>query len=304
MNNKTSLLDAILELQRTLVSIKIPDQAPRDPELLQAYRELEAEYNEMCEELNALETQYKELESSWVDIDLQLKKTTLKYEDSARDFEVQSAILESTRRNLENLQIEFHLKMQQADEALKRNKHDEAVQYIADLEAELGERGQELQSAHAELSDLRDLVSTMETETTRLQRQLAEAEQEIDELEAESESATLALISEVKNLESELANIKGKLDEVLYAAESETLQLREECQQAKQDSENNLRRFVQMQHTSMLLSEENVKLRATVDELNIEGDWRQTAERERAQRELVEARLRKLEQMFRDVLDN
>jgi len=253
MNNKTSLLDAILQLQRTIENFKLPEQAPRDPELLAAYRDLETEYDTVHEQL----------------------------EDTQRDYGVCKHALGQLELEHSALQHEFKLKMQRADELFD---HAEA----------------ECESANLAYSKLEELSKTYD----QLDQRLQEAQQEIDELEAESESAALALVSEVKNLESELALTKQRLDEVLYAAESETLQLREECQQAKQDSENNLRRFVQLQHTSMLLSEENVKLRATVDELNIEGGWRQTAERERAQRELVEARLRKLEQMFRDVLDN
>jgi septal ring factor EnvC (AmiA/AmiB activator) len=237
-------------------------------------------------------------------MDSELDEATQKYEDSARDFEVQAAILEATRKRLETLQIEFQLKMQQADEALKYNELDEARQRIINLETELGEGGQQLQTLHAELSDLRDHISTVETENRRLVSELADADQEIDELEAESESAALALVSEVKNLESELADVKTKLDEVLYAAESETLQLREDLQQAETNRDHACQKFNALQQTNLQLSQENAKLRASVEELNLEGGWRKAAEQERVQRVLAEARLHKLEQLVRDVLDN
>jgi chromosome segregation ATPase len=277
MNNKTSLLDAILELQRTIVAFKVPVTTQGNPELLADYEQLmesearaqqklreregtiaalQKQFAEKTVELEKLHEFYEEGSDTNSGLEMLLEQTQLQYEDIHRDFEVQTVILNTTYKKLDDLEYEFKQKVHQCDKT------------IADFE-----------------------------------RKLAEAEQEIDELEAESEAAALALVSEVANLETELANTRGKLDEVLYAAESENLQLREEFNSATSRADNFQEKFALLQQTNLQLSQENAKLRQTVDELSLDGGWRATAEQERRLRQVAEARLNKLDQAFRAVLE-
>lgn len=270
-NNKTSLLDAILELQRTIVAFRMPATTEGETELLALnLQELQADYERQQQKLRERENIVTQLRTQLAERVVEMQKlhefyeTTLEpehdYDDLRRDFEVQSHILDETYKKLDALEHQFRLKVHQCDETV-----------------------------------------------AQLERNLAEAEQEIDELEAESEAATIALAAEVANLETELANTKAKLDEVLFAAESETLQLREELHSATGRADTFQEKFALLQQTNLQLlqgcAQENAKLRQAIDEINLDGGWRATAEQERRLRQVAEARLNKLEQAFRAILE-